>query len=328
MSEGMTGTAAPAAATGGSTAAPAGGGSTATAAPAAPSAPTQTTAPATAEGSTSTPAPTWAPIERKLKVNGQEKTLKFETAEALDTYLQRGLGAEGNYQSAAKMRAEVKKELEALKAREAKFKANPRGALQEILPEGVNIEDVMMDVLRERATYEQMTPEQRELHDARKELEAHKAEVERFRQVEAQRAHEAEVTQLAQGFDRIRKGVLAKVGESKQAQRLTFDVMQEYIDAGMSPHMDGVLAEVEDRLSEIRQETAKSLTPEQIRQMLGPDGLKSFVQQEMTRTEVPPVATTPAVEPATGEGRGFDRRPGESIEEAMMRRREEVLRGR
>lgn len=136
-----------------------------------------------------------APIEqpkktKKFKINNREVDVDLSDEAKIDALISKGLGADDKFREASKLAQKYSKLSE--------WEKNP---FFEVLSKGANPLELAEKLLLERIKWEELTPEQREFEETKKERDALKAEREAMSKKEKESRYAAETAKAAQEID-------------------------------------------------------------------------------------------------------------------------------
>lgn len=227
----------------------------------------------------------------KLKIDGKEEELDEKT---VLTYAQKGKAADKRLEEATKKERMAQSFLDAIRK-------DPLGVLthQDI---GFNFDEIAEKHLISKYQREQMSPEQRELLEARSKLEAYESEKKTYEQKVAEdRQHKADEA-VALDLDKTFSQALKASGLPKTpvtVKRMAA-LMLKNLELGLDLAPDQVVELVrEDMQVEIR-ELLSSADGEMLMKLLGDEPAKRLRQYDLARVRGKP-GTTPARE-SSGNG--------------------------
>lgn len=251
-------------------------------------------APEGAENATPAPAPEPpAPKRYKVKIDGQE--LEVDESELVSGYQTRKASQKA-FQSAAEQRKQVEGLLTLIKT-------DPINGLKKLVGHpaiGHDLKKLATEFLAGELEREAMTPEQRELAQAREQLAAYEAE-------KKERETQAEAAETKKLQDQYRGQYEKAILEAHQAANLpateyTFKRVTYYLREGLKREMELTPADVmplveEDLRREINQFTG-GLPIDRLIAVLGPDAVEKLRKHGVEQFK----QQTPAAEPPAEEG--------------------------
>lgn len=214
----------------------------------------------------------------KLIVNGKEEWISTEDAIKL---AQIGKGANAKFEEAAKMRKQNEQFLELLKS-------NPRAVLEN--PKlGVDFRKIAEEFLLEQIKLEQMTPQQREIHEARekiKEMESQQAEFKRQQE-------EAQMQQLVQHHTETYERDIMDTLKASDLPKTRFVVKQiayymaKGLERGVPLKAGDVLSLVRDDVHRNYREFFTSADVNLVAELMGEDGVKKLMEHQASKLRPP-----------------------------------------
>ena len=236
----------------------------------------------------------------KVKVDGQE--LEVDEKELVTGY-QRAAAANKKFEQAAALQKSMTAFVE-------KLRADPLSVLTDQRL-GLNFREVAEKFLIDQLQQEQMTPEQRELHDARKKLTAY--EESQKKQREAQEAAELEqrTNEWAQQIEKQFSESIKKVGVPLNER--TISLMAQLAEQaenenevrsqrGLPPleYNSDLLADAVKRyLAQEKRQLLESMDPDEMRAFLGKERLDKIRQADVARARAGQPARPKAVPQAS-----------------------------
>ena len=254
----------------------------------------------------------------KLNVYGKEEEVEYDD-ETITKELQKARAASKTREEAAKERQEVERMRAEYAQKDQQIKQifdllkNPSTARQILRQLGTPVEELGREELEEYVKYQQMTPEQRELHELRQE-KAQRAEQERvWKEQQAQREYQEQVQAAQERFSGTIVAAMGKLGlsetdaraSSEIAQRLAFKLEQSLaLGEPLSP--DDLAEELREDMREQHRILYGKLPGEQLFGLLGEDALKKAHEYAAKRVpQVPSVDNPPRQEGQQTPGNGI-----------------------
>lgn len=212
----------------------------------------------------------------KLKANGKEIEL---TLEELQTWAQKGMGANQKFQEAARMREQMQKIMQMIKT-------NPRAILED--PRiGVDIKKLAEDVLWEQVQREKMTPEQRELQETKKKLE----EFEKQNKELESRTKTEKFNQEVEHFSKKLGEDIQNVLQTSNVPKTQFTVkrmafyMQEALKRGVDLSAKDVVGIVHNEYQQNVKQILGAVDGDALVNLIGEDTLKKIRDHELKRLQ-------------------------------------------
>lgn len=245
----------------------------------------------------------WKHVPGEITVDGKKKSLSFKSEQDAIAYLQKGDAADTRFKQTAeekqKLAAKEKQFREAL----ALIKDDPDAAF-EMLGLG-SFEDVALARVAKAYEKEQMTPEQRELHEYKQKVAKYEAD----QKAAAERAEQARVKQEEQAFhDNVTNTVLAVNEELKYDPNgvhkdfiaevvfpWTEDIMRLAAENGMEMPPARIAAEVQRRLDTVADLSMQGLDGNALIRRLGPERVKAIARALIESKQRPAPVPTPAI---------------------------------
>lgn len=235
----------------------------------------------------------------KLKINGQDEEVEYDEP-TLVKELQKSRAASKIREEAARLRQEAQQEAAKVEQERQQFKQivealkNPQTARQLLRQIGTPMEALAQTELEDFIKQQQMTPEQRELHELRNWRKQQEETFQRQQQEQQQREYEAQVQAFQEQFSSRIVGAMTKLGlteadaraSGEVAQKLAFK-LQQAIDAGYDMTPDELAEELREDIRESHRVLYGKLPPNELFSLFGEEGLKKA--QEYATSRVPQV---------------------------------------
>lgn len=235
----------------------------------------------------------------KLNIKGQEEDAEYDE-QSLIKELQKSRAASKIREEAARDRDLARQETAQIAQEREQFKQviealkNPQTARQLLRQIGTPLEDLSRAELEEFVQLQQMSPEQRELHELRNWKQQQQQQVEQQRQQQAHKEYEAQVQAAQEQFSSRIVGAMQKLGLTETdarasgeiAQRLAFKLEQS-LNAGWDMTPDELAEELMQDMQEQHRALYGKLPGEKIFKLWGEEGLKKA--QEFATQRVPHV---------------------------------------
>lgn len=268
-------------------------------------------------------APRKLPSPVKLKFKGKEETV--DDLDQLAKWAQMGRGATEVFEQAKKLREEA----EAKASRLEKLKGGSLEDRLALLTETLGDEEAALAFMEEalyqkRIAPQQLTPEQRQMQQLQRELQA-------FKEKEAQQtkaAREAELEKqadaIAQQYAKTAADVMAKLGWGPELAPLVLREMLPYaeqaLEAGLDPVSEDIIGMfMQDQQAKVSN-FAKQLKGEQLLRFLGDDVANEIRKADLARLRG---GTSPKAQPAApkADAKPTSDDPLEAAREAQRKRR-------
>jgi hypothetical protein len=231
--------------------------------------------------------------EIKFKANGQDftETLPFEVPEEHLEYMQKHFSLNKGAQTSMQKYSQLEREI---KDFAAKAKTDTKGALKLL---GINPSEFAAAMLEEELKMQSLTPEQRELEEAKKELQALKAKQETDAQEFSKKELER-VTQLE--YDRISTKIEKAITTSGLPQEPA--IVKRLANYMLIGNQMNVKFEPEELVEIVREDMynelqglIKHLGADKVEQLVGKD-----ILTEIRKKNIAKAKTTPATAKGTG----------------------------
>lgn len=199
--------------------------------------------------------------KKKVKVNGKEKDASLAD---LIRYAQKEMSADERMMRAS----EIEKRYDTMVNL---LKTNPIGLLEKI---GLNVDDLAKQRVLERYQYEQMSPEQRQALEAKREAEEYK---ERFLQMEKERLQKIEADNTEKRVQHWQKSIVTALQKSglppePLVASLTANFVRAQRKAGFKDtQAEDVIPQVQDFCVQMARYFMKSVPTSQLFKALGDD---------------------------------------------------------
>lgn len=223
-------------------------------------------------------APTPAQLKKyKLKVDGEEfeEEIDLNDETAMVTRLQLAKAAQKRM---AHAKEQTQKAREIVKA----FEEDPESMLHRLGPKGRELAEKF---LLEQLKSEMMSPDEKELHDLRKER-AQRLEMEKKqKELEEMSAREKQEYQYAQEFQATIIGALKKMElpTSPSLVKRTAEVLKKNLDLGLDLTIDQLAAEVKAETLGYLKSIVKDADGESLLSLLGPDMAKKIRMHDIQK---------------------------------------------
>lgn len=226
--------------------------------------------------------------EYKLKINGKEKTIKFDPSndEEVLKYLQKAEASDSKFKEAAEVRNAAIQFIEELKK-------NPRKVLSD--PNiGVDLKKFAEEIMNEAIQDMEKSPEQRELERAKKELE----DIKKQREDEKKSADQREFERLQAEHERqletdisaaLDVGGLPKTARTVKAMA---EMMMIALQSGIDLNAKDIVPIVKNNtLSEFK-EVVNSLSDDQLEDFLGKEVIGRLRKRNVAKVKAVETANT------------------------------------
>ena len=221
--------------------------------------------------------------EYKLKVNGKEKTIKFDPSndEEVVKYLQKAEASDSKFQEAAEVRKAAMQFIEDLRKNPRKVLSDPKI--------GIDVRKFAEQIMQEAIEDMEKSPEQREREKLQKELEEIKAQREKekkdweqaeFARLQAQHEQQLE-SEISSALD---VGGLPKTARTVKAMA---EMMMIALQNGIELSAQEIVPIVKNTtLSEFK-EVLNSLTDDQLEDFIGKDILGRVRKRSIAKAKQP-----------------------------------------
>jgi hypothetical protein len=297
---------------------------------AAPAAAEATAGDVTSEQQTTQPAqeaqeaaPRKLPTPVKLKFKGKEESI--DDLDALTRWAQTGRGATEVFESAKKMREEAAAQLSKLERMKGGSLEDRLALLTETLGDEEAALQFMEEALyRKRIEPQQLSPEQRQMQEMQRKLQAYEAEKAQQTQKAQQAELESQADAIAQQYAKTAADVMAKLGWGPELAPLVLREMLPYaeqaLEAGMEPVSEDIIGMfMEDQQAKLGN-FAKQLDGERLLKFLGDDVANKIRKADLARLRGGGAKTQPS-EPAPRQRQPSSEDPLEAAREAQKKRR-------
>lgn len=268
-------------------------------------------------------APRKLPTPVKLKFKGKEEAV--DDLDTLARWAQTGRGATEVFEQAKKLREEAE-------AKAAKLEKLKGGSLEDrlaLLTETLGDEETALQFMeealyRKRIEPQQLSPEQRQMQEMQRRLQAYEAEKAQAAQKAQQAELEAQADAIAQQYAKTAADVMAKLGWGPELAPLVLREMLPYaeqaLEAGMEPVSEDIISMfMEDQQAKLGN-FVKQLDGDRLLKFLGDDVANKIRKADLARLRGGG-AKAQAPEPAPKPRQQTPEDPLEAAREAQKKRR-------
>lgn len=268
-------------------------------------------------------APRKLPTPVKLKFKGKEEAV--DDLDTLARWAQTGRGATEVFESAKKMREEAAAQLSKLEKLKGGSLEDRLALLTETLGDEEAALQFMEEALyRKRIEPQQLSPEQRQMQEMQRKLQAYEAEKEQQAQKAQQAQLEAQADAIAQQYAKTAADVMAKLGWGPELAPLVLREMLPYaeqaLEAGMEPVSEDIIGMFMEDQQQKLGNFVKQLDGDRLLKFLGDDVANKIRKADLARLRGGGAKAQPA-EPAPKPRQQSSEDPLEAAREAQKKRR-------
>lgn len=231
-------------------------------------------------------APRKLPTPVKLKFKGKEESV--DDLDALARWAQMGRGATEVFEQAKKLREEA----EAKASRLEKLKGGSLEDRLALLTETLGDEEAALQFMEEalyakRIAPQQLTPEQRQLQEMQRKLQAYESEKAQAAKAKQEAELEAQADAIAQQYAKTAADVMQKLGWGPELAPLVLREMLPYaeqaLEAGMEPVSEDIIGMfMQDQQAKLSN-FVKQLDGDKLLRFLGDDVANKIRKADLAR---------------------------------------------
>lgn len=269
-----------------------------------------------------TPRKLPAPV--KLKFKGKEESV--DDLDTLVRWAQTGRGATEVFESAKKLREEA----EAKASRLEKLKGGSFEDRLALLTETMGDEEAALQFMEEalfqkRIAPQQLTPEQRQMQEMQRKLQAYEAEKAQAAKAKQEAELEAQAEAIAQQYAKTAADVMAKLGWGPELAPVVLREMMPYAEQALEAGLDPVSEDIMGMYMQDQQQKlsnfAKQLKGEQLLRFLGDDIANEIRKADLARLRGGNTPKAQAAAQPKSDKRPTGEDPLEAAREAQKKRR-------
>lgn len=227
--------------------------------------------------------PSSVPETFEVKVDG--KVLKVSKDELIKNF-QLEQASRARMQKAAKAQQESERQMQQIAEIFQILKSSPRDVFSEL---GVDFDALAEEHLLEKIRREQMTPEQRELDDLRKQREEWESEKKRRAEEQKRVAYERQVASAMEQIDADLLEALAKTGikANHRMVALTGEIMLSAMQNGQSMTWEEALSRAQTYRKSELSDYLGTIDPEALEQLLGSENVERIRKASLSKVKNP-----------------------------------------